>query len=160
MSCLTTSHLFLLLASTLTSQLHIEKSILVKEKSSDFWNSIVNRTFNQIDWYENFRMIKETFKYLRNELKVYIEKKDIRLRQAIPVKLRLPITVWFLSTGTEYNILGHLFGVSRSSICCIINQVCITIENVLIHCCIKFPVGDVLQALVDGFHDQWGFPNC
>ena len=106
MSCLTTSHLLLLLASTLTSQLHIEKSILVKERSSDFWDFIVNRTFNQIGWYENFRMIKETFEYLRNELKVYIEKKDIRLCQAIPVKLRLPITVWFLSTGTEYHILG------------------------------------------------------
>ena len=89
--------LFLLLASTLTSQLHIERSICVKERSSDFWDYIVNRTFNQNDWYENFRMGKETFEYLCNELKVYIEKKDTWLHQAIPVKLRLAITVWLLN---------------------------------------------------------------
>ena len=53
-------------------------------------------------------MRKEIFEYLCNELKLYIEEKDTLLRQAIPVKLRLVITVWFLSTGTEYRILGHL----------------------------------------------------
>ena len=120
----------------------------------------MNRTFNQNDWYENFRMRKETFEYLCNELKVYIEKKDTQSRQAIPVKLRLAITVWFLSTGTEYRILGHLVGVSRSSICCIIKQVCIAIMKVLMPRYIKFPVGDALQVVVDGFQDYWGFPNC
>ena len=111
----------------------------------------MNRTFNQNDWYENFRLRKETFEYLCNELKVYIEKKDTRLRQAIPVKLRLAITVWFLSNGTKYRILGHLFGVSRSSICCIIKQVCKAIVKALMPRYIKFPVGDALQAVVDGF---------
>ena len=56
-------------------------------------------------------MRKKNFEYLCNELKVYIEKKDTQLCQAIRVKLRLAITVWFLSTGTEYDILDYLFGV-------------------------------------------------
>ena len=140
--------------STVTSQLHIDRSIWVKERSSDFWDYIVNRAFNQNEWYENFWMRKETFEYLCNELRLYIEKKYTLLRQAIPVKLRLVITVWFLSTGTEYRILG----VSRSSISCIIKQVCIAIF--LMPRYIKFPVGDTLQAVVDGFQDNWGFPNC
>ena len=52
---------FLLLVSTLTSQLHIERSIWVEERSSDFWDYIVNRKFTETDWYENFWMRKETY---------------------------------------------------------------------------------------------------
>ena len=151
---------FLILMSTLTSQLHIERSIWVRPRSSDFWEYIINRTFNENDWYENFRMRKETFLYLCSELRVYIEKENTQLRRAIPVELRLAITIWFLSTGTEYRVLGHLFGVSRSSVCCIVKQVCTAIVKVLMKRYIKFPVGQALNEVVDGFKDTWDFPNC
>ena len=70
---------FLILMSTLTSQLHIERSIWVRPRSSDFWEYIINRTFNENDWYENFKMRKETFLYLCSELRVYIEKENTQL---------------------------------------------------------------------------------
>ena len=151
---------FLLLVSTLTSKLHIERSIWVKERSSDFWDYIVNRIFIETDWYENFRMRKETFEYLYNELKAHIEKKNTHLRKSIPAKLRVAVTIWFLSTGTDYRILGHLFGISRSSVCCIVKQVCTSIVKVLLKRYIKFPSGDALEEVVEGFHSHWGFPNC
>ena len=93
---------------------------------------------------------------LYNELKAHIEK-NTHLRKSIPA---VAVTIWFLSTGTDYRILGHLFGISRSSVCCIVKQICTSIVKVLLKCYIKFPFGDALEEVVEGFRSHWGFPNC
>ena len=51
----------------LTPQVYTERSIWIRPRSSDFWDCIVNRTFNQNDWYENFKMRKKLFNtYVQN----------------------------------------------------------------------------------------------
>ena len=89
---------------------------------------------------------------------MHIEKRNTQLRRAI---LRLGITIWFLSTGrTEYRILVHLFGVSRSSVCCVIKEVSTAVVKVLMKQYIKFPVGEDLNNMIKGFEEKWEFPNC
>ncbi|XP_011404428.1 PREDICTED: protein ALP1-like, partial [Amphimedon queenslandica] len=105
-------------------------------------------------------MRKETFMYLCKELDKEVRKKDTHLRCAITVELRVAITIWFLSTGTPYRVLAHLFGVSRSSICLIIRQVCTAIVKVLMRKYIKYPSGSALISVIDGFKAKCGFPNC
>uniref|UniRef100_A0A1X7UVG7 Transposase Helix-turn-helix domain-containing protein n=1 Tax=Amphimedon queenslandica TaxID=400682 RepID=A0A1X7UVG7_AMPQE len=96
------------------------RSLWVKERQSNFCQYIVNRAFNNKDWYENFRMRNKTFMYLCKELHKEVHKNDTHLRCAITVELRVAITIWFPSAGTLYRVLAHLFGVSRSSTCLII----------------------------------------
>uniref|UniRef100_A0A1X7UN39 DDE Tnp4 domain-containing protein n=1 Tax=Amphimedon queenslandica TaxID=400682 RepID=A0A1X7UN39_AMPQE len=105
-------------------------------------------------------MRKETFMYLCKELDKEVRKKDTHLRCAITVELRVAIIIWFLSTGTPYRVLAHLFGVSRSSICLIIRQVCTAIVKVLMRKYIKYPSGSALISVIDGFKAKCGFPNC
>ena len=80
---------------------------------------MVNATFTSDDWLENFRMSKATFVYVCNELRSLVEKNDTTTRKAIPVEQRVALTLWFLSTGADFRTIGHLFGVSKSTVCVI-----------------------------------------
>ena len=83
-----------------------------------------NSTFTSHYWIENFRMSHDTFVYLRDELHASVERNDTTMRQAIPVERRVALTLCFLSTGTDYRTIGHLFGVSKSTVCIVTSGVC------------------------------------
>ena len=65
-----------------------------------------------------------------------------------------------LATTVEYRTVGHLFGVARCTVCCIVKDTCKAIITVVLSKYIQFPVGDALDATMDGFMEQWGIPQC
>ena len=132
----------------------------VHYRSSQWWDSIVMETFEQNDWIQNFRISKETFLYLCDKLKPAIYHHDTQLRRAISVKKRLAITLWCLSTPAEYRTIAHLFGVARSTVCTIVHETCRAIVRILMDSYIKFPCGESLKRVVEGFESNWGFPQC
>ena len=136
------------------------RMIWSKERSDNWWQETVNRTFQDKDWVENFRMSKATFTYICNTIKETIEKEDTNMRKACAVEKRVAIALWFLSTGNDYRTVGHLFGVSKSLVCLIVRQVCRAIVKVLMPKYIVFPKNDALKAVVVGFQHRLGFPQC
>ena len=120
---------------------------------------MVNR-FGPEDWLKNFRMSHSTFVYLCDKLKCTIEKQDTMMRKAIVTEKRLGITLWFLSTGADYRTIGHLFGVSKSTVCVIVKEVCFCIVELLLPDYIKVPTGSTLKAVIEGFKSDHGFPQC
>ena len=58
----------------------------MKERSSYWWDNVVNHTFSAHDWLENFRMSQATFLYVCNEIRPVVEKEDTVMRSAIPVE--------------------------------------------------------------------------
>lgn len=117
-------------------------------------------TFGPCDWLENFRMSKQTFIYLCNQLRPEIERQDTHLRRAISTEQRVAVTLWCLATPSEYRTIAHLFGIARSTVCSIVHDTCHAIVSSLMKSYIKFPTGDELQKVVDGFNAKWGFPQC
>ena len=79
------------------------------------------------------------------------------MRKAVPDKQRVGITLWYLATNSDYRTIGHLFGVSMATVCYVIKEVCESIVSVLLP---SVPSGDDLRAVVDGFTDTLGFPQC
>ena len=63
-------------------------------------------------------------------------------------------------TPCEYRTVAHLFGVARSTVCEIVQETCGAIVNNLMPTYIKFPQGDALKAVVEGFDRKWRFPQC
>lgn len=61
-----------------------------------------------------------------NELRSTIERTDTEMRKAVPVEQRVALTLWFLATNIDYRTIGHLFGVSKSTVCVITKEVCFT----------------------------------
>ena len=54
------------------------------------------------------------------------------MRRAIPTDKRVALTLWFLATGGNHQTIGHLFGVSKSTICVVSKEVCHAIVELLL----------------------------
>ena len=120
---------------------------------------IVGQTFTSQDWIENFRMSQSTFDYLCNELRSAIERSDTAMRN-VSNEQRVAIMFWFLATGADYRTIGHLFGVSKSTVCVVTKDVCAAIVRILLPKYIAIPMGEALKDVVEGFKNKWGFPQC
>ena len=96
--------------------------------SANWWENIFLRTFKCQNWLENFRMHKDTFMYLCNQLKCALNKTDTRMRRAIPVKKLVAVAIWRLATNEENRTIGHLFGISRSTAYVIVHDMCSVIN--------------------------------
>ena len=136
------------------------RMIWAKERSSTWWEQVVNLTFTDQDWLENFRVSHSTFLYLCDELRAEVEKQNTIMRRAVSTEKRIAITLWFLATGADYRTIGHLFGVSKSTVCVITKEVCAAIVECLLPEYIKMPTGTALKVVVDGFKNDFGFPQC
>ena len=146
--------------STYNNVNSIERTVWSRKRSDAWWETIVNRVFTDSDWVENFRMSEGTFNYICQELQAIIAKEDTVMRKAIPVRQRLAIALWRLSTNSDYRTISHLFGVSRSSVCTIVREVCQAIVDILLPKYIQVPRGTLLEAIIDGFESKWGYPQC
>ena len=82
------------------------------------------------------------------------------MSHCISVQKRVGITLWCLATPAEYQTVGHLFGVSRSSVCEIVHEICSAIVSVLLKSYIKFPTADNIDNVVREFKAKWGVPQC
>lgn len=82
--------------------------------------------------FENFcRMSSTDFEYLLTKVSPIISKQDTQLRDAIPAKVRLALTLRFLATGDSYRSLHFLFKVSSQIIARIVPEVCSALNEVL-----------------------------
>ena len=116
--------MFVMLMSVMCWNPLPQRMIWTKEKSSHWWEQIVKSIFTPNDWLENFRISQSTFAYLCNELWSSIKKKNTVMRKAIPADMRVALTLWFLVTSANYHTIGHLFGVSKLTVCFISIEGC------------------------------------
>ena len=117
-------------------------------------------TFTDQDWMENFRLGRNTFHFLCEQLKPSIQRRNTQLRRAISVEHRVAITLWCLATCGEYCTIAHLFGVARCTVCVIVHDTCKAIVDVLLRKYIRFPHGEGLSDVVEGFKNKWGMIQC
>nr|XP_054749376.1 uncharacterized protein LOC129254863 [Lytechinus pictus] len=155
----TTSLMVLLLSMFDTDDTErIPRSVSSLPYSMHWWNNIVLASWDDQMWLENFRMTKETFRYLVEELKPHISKKDTNWRRAIPADQRLAIALWKLSTNIGYKTVAELFGVGTSTVHLIVVTVVSAINNVLKNY-ISIPTGKRLQECMECFEHK-GFPQA
>ena len=62
------------------------QTVWTKERSTHWWEQVVNSSFTPQDWLNNFRMSKDTFLYLCDKLRSSISKSDTMMRKAIPTE--------------------------------------------------------------------------
>ncbi|XP_034837923.1 protein ALP1-like isoform X1 [Maniola jurtina] len=106
------------------------------------------------------RMTAENFEELLSLISNNIQRNDTLLRDAIPAKLKLEVTLSFLSTGNSYRSLSHLFRLPKSSISQIISEVCQEIKRALKDH-IKVPSTPLEWGQIEkGFRNKWNFPLC
>jgi len=90
-----------------------------------------------------------------------MERKDTNFRLCIPLAKRVAIAVYALASSAEYRTVGALFGVSKASVCNILNEFCREVWRVLAPEYLKpnFLTEDKIEECVKGF-EALGFPQC
>ena len=61
--------------------------------NSDDWFILADSTFNREQWYENFRVTRDTFTIILNEIEPDIAKQDTPMRKAVPTRKKLAMTL-------------------------------------------------------------------
>lgn len=130
-----------------------------KYKSTEWWRNAIAGNFGETWWRENLRMSKETFLFLCDELRPHIERQVTSFRDPVSVEARVALTVWRLGTNVEYQTISELFGLGRSTVAEVVVDTCDAISCHLIAKYIKIPQEEHLQEVIDGFEQQWGFPQ-
>ena len=90
--------------------------------SNQAWFDMADTEFDEQQWYENFRVTRDTFQFILNEIKREITRRNTPMRQAISARRRLAIVLYYLSSTAEYHTIANLFGVSISFVCSCINE--------------------------------------
>ena len=127
-------------------------------KSNIWWDNIVLSSFTDQDWLNNFRISRQAFLYLCDKLSSRLQRQDIVMRCCISVQKHVAITLWCLVTPAKYRTVGHVFGVSRSSVRENVHETYLVIVIVLLKTYIKFPTGDNIDNVVREFKAKWGVP--
>ena len=134
------------------------KDLWMHERSM-VWFDMVEESFNDEQWYENFRVRKETFVFILNKILLDITYKDTTMRKAISPRRRLALTFYYLASTAEYRTISNLFGVSVSFVCNCVKDVCEAIRRHLSHL-IRFPKGVEILQVIQEYENKWGFPMC
>ncbi|XP_040275426.1 protein ANTAGONIST OF LIKE HETEROCHROMATIN PROTEIN 1-like [Bufo bufo] len=126
---------------------------------SALWSTMMEKALTSSDWIESFRVTKSTFVYLCDQLRPVIEKMDSNVRHTLPAEVRLAMTLWRLGSSCEYRAIEKIFGVSHSTICKVVRDVCQAVVSFLTPKFISIPQGDVLRDTMKGFERHFGTPQ-
>lgn len=98
--------------------------------------------------------------YICEQLRQELQHSDTTMRTSIAVNKRVAVTLWFLATPSEYRTISHLFGIGRSTVCCIIHETVRAIIKALLKKYTSFPTGSQLQNVIQEFEEKCNFPQC
>ncbi|XP_054830360.1 uncharacterized protein LOC129326222 [Eublepharis macularius] len=129
----------------------------VYPRSTDWWENIVLRHWDEHRWIRRFRMSKGTFLELVSALRPTLQRKTTTFRSPISVERRVAVAIWWLASGTSYQVTSDLFGLGKSTVASAVIEFCLAVELHLLSRTVLF--GDSIAQIMDGFR-RMGFPHC
>ena len=70
------------------------------------------------------------------------------------------LTIYLLSTPTEYRTIGNLFGVAKSTTLKCIHRVYEALVENHLQEFVTIPTVNDVKDVIKGYDETWGFPNC
>ena len=123
--------------------------------------SILNDEVVVDEWKENFRMSKQSFLVLCEELRQYISKNTTICQKPISVEMQVAVTMQYLSDKGRFRKTANAFGIAKSTVSMIIERVTKAVSNHLADKYIKLPrTEDKVNESCSLFFEKHGFPQC
>nr|CAI5822933.1 unnamed protein product [Callosobruchus analis]CAI5847310.1 unnamed protein product [Callosobruchus analis] len=108
-----------------------------------------------INGYKNYlRILPHKFDELLSKIESSIRKQDTHMRNAIPAKVKLEVTMTYLATGDWLYTLEALHRVARTIIAQFIPEVCNAIYNAVKEY-MRIPCHEEWNRIEHGFRTKW-----
>ena len=130
-----------------------KKSLWVRPRNQA-WFHMVDTEFDEQQWYENFRVTRDTFQFTLNGIEREITRRNTPMRQAISARRRLAIVLYYLSSTAEHRTIANLFGVSISFVCSGIKEVSKVIVQKMKTKFITIPKGEEVNEVMRIYKDK------
>ncbi len=108
-------------------------------RTSAWWQNFIDDIVVPEEWRENFRMSKENFFKLCDEIRPYLIKQRTAMREPLSVEKQVAVTLYYLADEGRYRKVGNAFGISRSTVSVVLQKVCNVITRSLGPKYIKLP---------------------
>ena len=130
-------------------------------RSKVWWNNFLNGIVVASEWRENFRMTRDTFMTLTEEVRPFLEKTTTVMREPISVETQLAITLYYLADEGRFRKVANSFGVGKSTVSMIVREVCQVITKYLGPTYIRLPqTVEEVEYLSSSFLKVHDFPKC
>ncbi|XP_048345295.1 protein ANTAGONIST OF LIKE HETEROCHROMATIN PROTEIN 1-like [Sphaerodactylus townsendi] len=129
----------------------------VYPRSHDWWETVALAVWGDEQWLYNFRMSRQTFMDLVEDLRGHLQRQTTTMRQPLSVEKRVAIALWYLASPNTYRKVREQFGVGASTVAEIVVEVCLAIEAQLYRKTVC--LGPDVEKVMAGF-SQLGFPHC
>ncbi|KAM8939297.1 uncharacterized protein RCH25_052894 [Pelodytes ibericus] len=106
------------------------------------------------DWLDRFRMSKDTFVYLCDQLRSRLH------RPGLAPEEKVAIALWMLACPKQGSGLKSRFGVQRKVMYKCLKEVCQAVVTVLKPIYLQPPDNHALRDKARVFNARWGFPHC
>ncbi|KAK4770394.1 hypothetical protein SAY87_030926 [Trapa incisa] len=127
------------------------RRLWVKDRSNSWWDECSRRDYPEEEFRKAFRMGRDTFDMICEELNSVIAKEDTTLRSAIPVRQRVAVCIWRLATGEPLRLVSKKFGLGISTCHKLVLEVCSAIKTVLMPKFLLWPDEDSLRKIKEEF---------
>lgn len=139
-----------------------------RPRAGDFWLLLVNKRWEDSaerdrEYRNAFRMSHAAFERLCECLRPVLQRDVASLnvrREMLDVRHIVGCVLYRLASGDHLYSVSNMFGLARGTISVLTREVCQAINNVLRPSLIHLPSDNNVQAVVDGFFEKSGLPNC
>ncbi|KAK4744598.1 hypothetical protein SAY87_010910 [Trapa incisa] len=135
------------------------RRLWVKDRSNSWWDECSRPDYPEEEFRKAFRMGRETFDIICEELNSVIAKEDTTLRCAIPVRQRVAVCIWRLATGEPLRLVSKKFGLGISTCHKLVLEVCSAIKTVLMPKFLQWPDEGSLRKIKEEFESVSSIPG-
>lgn len=126
-----------------------------------WWDNFVTDTVISEEWKENFRMSKDSFYKLCEELRPYIQRQTTIMRSPVEVERQVAVTLYYFADEGRLRKTANAFGLSRPCVSIIIRRVARAVAVHLGPKYIQLPLTeDAVKDKVTNFFQTFGVPQC
>ena len=130
-------------------------------RTSVWWLNFVRQVVIPEEWRENFRMSRENFLNLCDQLRPFLLRQRTNMRFPISVEKQVAVFLYYVSDEGRYRKVANSFGISRAAVSNIVKRVSMVITIHLGPIYIKFPkTKEEIETAASKFYERHGFPQC
>ncbi|CAI5464413.1 unnamed protein product [Closterium sp. Yama58-4] len=125
--------------ATLSQHQMVYRRLWTRPRSRAWWEECIDPNYPPETFRKTFRMSRETFMELCDILGPLIVKRSTRIREAIPVDIRIGAAIWRLATAEPLHLISRRFGLGQTTVHFVSNDVLRALNEVVLPKVVVWP---------------------